>query len=406
MKKITLLASILFATMANAQPYALPFQETFSTVVSGTAYDQTTLNEVLSTKGWEYVQPTSTAGATRISFKTLGEGGYMMTPELNVTSGSALEINLVARMFKNDLGSDAAAKKTNNLHRNFYAVIGNDTVYDHQKLSYDMANGPLMQNLNRFMGTYIYDGPSPIKIKIFSTNTYQGVWGADAGTGIIPQDGMIIGNNTSAGNNTGTWILTRSGAGDTIPALNIAYGENIDLGTINEGVNTSGSVVTKSFLFKGINLQSTATFNDDASSTLKLATKEYSPASGVINENVGINITVPASNGTFVEKVTLTADGDRSNSATNTAKMPTRTIWFTYTVSGVTGLNNLNINNLNVISQNGKLTITSDKTEDIEIYNLLGVRIAQFNSNRAEFTVAKGAYLVRTAQFSTKVLVR
>lgn len=404
MKKITLLMSLLLAISTHAQqPYSLPFTETFSTVVNGASYDETSLNNVLATKGWIYAEPTSTAGVSRISFKTLGEGGYMFTPELSVSSGSALEINFVARMFKNDIGSDAATKKTNNLHRNFYAVIGNDTVYDHQKLSYDMAN-PLMQNLNRFMGTYIYDGTSPIKIKFFSTNTYQSVWGETAN---INQDGMTLGNNTAAGNNTGMWILTRSGEQDTIPALNIAYGENIDLGLIDGSINAPGSVLSKNFMFKAKNLQNAATFNDDASVSLKLDSKDYTPISGIINENVGLKITVPASNGTYIEKVTLVADGDRANGATNTAKMPTRTIWFTYRVSNIsTSINNVNINNMKVVTENGKMRITSDKIEEIEVLNLLGVRIAKFVSNQTEMTIAKGAYLVRSAQYSTKVLVR
>jgi len=63
--------------------------------------------------------------------------------------------------------------------------------------------------------------------------------------------------------------------------------------------------------------------------------------------------------------------------------------------------------NLSIATFNGKLAITSEKLENIEIYNLLGERIAQFNNTyKAEIALAKGVYLVKSANNSTKVLVR
>ncbi len=409
MKEITLTLALLglMSTTINAQgPYSLPFQETFSTVVSGTAYDQTTLNDVLSTKGWEYVQPLGTAGNTRISFKTLSEGGYFLTPEITVPTGTALEINFVARMVLNDIGgTDNAIKKANNLHRNFYAVIGNDTVYDHQKISYDMAN-PLMQNLNRFMGTYIYDGTSPVKVKFFSTNTYQGVWEGKA-------DGLIFGNNTTSGNTSGTWILSRSGAADTIPAINIAFGENIDFGTIDRNLNASGTVVAKTFPLKGKNLKNFQTlvespidFTDDASATIKLPVKNFTPVSGAINQTVTANITVPANVGTYTEKVTVVTDGDRASSATNALKQPTRTIWFTYNVVDTsTGLDAASLG-INIFSSNGKINVNSANVVDVQIYNANGLLQKQiFSTNSTSIEMPKGLYIVKAGSVVTKIVL-
>jgi len=411
MKKITFILSLLglSSIVANAQgPYSLPFQETFSTVVSGTAYDQTTLNEVLVTKGWVYAEPTPLliAGPAKISFKTLAQGGSFMTPEIMVpNSGRALELNFYARMLLNDLGSTTADKKTNNLQRNFYAVIGNDTVFDNQKLGYDMEN-PQMQNFNRFMGTYIYEGASSIRIKFFSTNTYIGVW---SGVGKVNADGMIFGNN--AGN--GTEILSRLDATDTIPAINIAYGENINLGTIDKLNNATGTTVAKTFALKGKNLRNLQTlvespvdFNDDVSTTIKLPTKNYTPSLGSLNETVTANITVPSATGTYKEKVTVVTDGDRATNATNSSKRPTRTIWFIYTVVDTsTGLDAVSLG-INIFAANGKININSSNTCDVQIFNASGAIVHSLNTiNNAAIDLPKGLYIVRAGSIVSKIVL-
>jgi hypothetical protein len=109
MKNITLIIStvIMSALFVKAQgPYSLPFQETFSTLSLGVAYTEETLNATLATKGWGYPVPKSVTGPTtvRVHTKSISEGGYILTPEINVPSGTALELNFVMRAFLNDIG--------------------------------------------------------------------------------------------------------------------------------------------------------------------------------------------------------------------------------------------------------------------------------------------------------------
>ena len=71
------------------------------------------------------------------------------------------------------------------------------------------------------------------------------------------------------------------------------------------------------------------------------------------------------------------------------------------------GVKNVNANNLKVNVVNGKLTISSDKPENIEIYNSIGAKIGQFmNTNHVQTNLFNGIYIVKNNTFSTKVLVR
>jgi hypothetical protein len=396
------LSDYLISTARNkeiegSQVYQLPFQELFLGASTANVYTTEVLNASLGTKGWEIGQPiTRTSPSTTsngIAFKTLSEGGYLLTPEIDVQSGTSLEINIIGRLLLNDILTPD--RNQNNLQRNFFVVIGNDTVYDHHKMSYNVA-APLFQNPIRWMASYIYEGQSPIRAKLFSTNTYEGVW-----QDLL--DGMIIQSRPDIANNTG--LLVRQT--DTVPALNIALGHTIDLGSININDNQQGTIVNKSFLLKGVNLVGSVDLSDAEAGSISVPAKSYIPVQGSINEQVPVQITVPAALGNYKEKVTLVADGNRANNTTNVLIRPTRTIWFTYTLKdGVSGLKKKENDSLKISSENGILKIHSVIPKDISVFTISGVLL--FHGSRIsqkEITLPKGIYIVKSDTDMFKIVL-
>lgn len=73
----------------------------------------------------------------------------------------------------------------------------------------------------------------------------------------------------------------------------------------------------------------------------------------------------------------------------------------------ISGLAANRANDLKIRTDNGLLRISSDKVEDITIYNILGAKLAHFNQvNNAEMALQSGAYIIKTAASSVKVLVK
>ncbi len=371
--------------------------ELFSSTNGNVVYNNESLNDVLSTQGWEIAESFASGSASnRFNFKTIAEGGYLLSPELDIPSGTAIELNMVARMVQNDIGgSDTELKRTNNLHRNFYMVIGNDTVYDHQKVSAGMAN-PLFQNFNRFMGTYIYDGPNPARVKFLASNTYQDVWEDK-------QDGMVMGNNTGAGNNTGVLIRQLT---DTIPAINIAYGQHFNLGDINMDSYTPGSVYTATFPLKGVNLRQNVVFDDTEATRLSLPVKTFSPIHGKINTWVSAEIEVPALPGTYSAKVTVAADGFRASGVTNSAQTLERTVWLTYSVGDFTSVNSSVANQVYTYVSDRKIQVRSSDVIDVAIYNISGMLLKKFEQiESVEVDMPSGVYIVKAGSKISKIIL-
>ena len=138
-----------------------------------------------------------------------------------------MEINFIDRPMLNDILTPDRNK--NNLHRNFYVVIGNDTVYDHHKMSYNVST-PFFQN--------------PIR------------W-----------------SRPDIANNTGLLIRQT----DTVPALNIALEHTFDLGSIDRDENQPGTIVNKSFSLKGVNLVGSVDLSDAEAGNISLPVKSYIP---------------------------------------------------------------------------------------------------------------------------------
>ncbi|MCK9507643.1 MAG: SGNH/GDSL hydrolase family protein [Pigmentiphaga sp.] len=376
----------------NVEAYQLPFQETFTGTTTATTYNTGKLNASLSTtQGWQIEQsitrtPVLTPG---VAVSTISEGGYLRSPEIDIPSGTPINIFLNARMALNDSGTDAAEKQTNNNHRNFYITIGNDTVYDHQKISYSVA--PRMQNPGvQFLGSYIYEGNDPATLKFFASNDYQGVW-ADKSDGFVMINSRVTENN------------------DLVPAINIPYGTSKDLGMIDLNITSAGSTIQRTFPLKGINLIQDVVFSDSESNTVKLPVKVYSPDAGSIDEDVTVVITVPAEEGIYTEKITVTADANGpSMAAPNKITdliQPTRTLWFTYSVDAGTGVH-LMSNPATITAHNQVIRIHSTTATNVKVYNLSGVLLHHLaKATSADIPVNKGVYVVKTESVVTKVVL-
>jgi len=394
----------------SAEPYSLPFQEMYNGLVSDVEHTSDFLNATLPTRGWEIAGSIATPnpqpspnpfgwkkpGDNNPCVKTIGEGGYLLTPAIDIPSGTPIEFSFMARMLVNDKGADNSAKIVNNLERNFYVTIGNDTVYDHHKMCYDIAK-PLFQNPNRWMGTFIYEGDGPARLKFFASNTFKGIWDGNP-------DGLAILSNGGEPtvDNTGTLVRETN----NYPALNIGFGHNIDLGTIALSEFPSGSTVHRSFSLKGINLSNKVTMSDESSVSVKLPVKTYYPVSGVVNEEVPIQITVPESTGTYIEKISLTADAVRVNNATETPNSPTRAIWFKFKVEETLGVGEEVYTSLEILAKEGAVHINSpEETTAVNVYSLSGILIKSLkNVQSAIIPLPKGVYLVQT-DFQVKKVI-
>ncbi|MCK9506934.1 MAG: T9SS type A sorting domain-containing protein [Pigmentiphaga sp.] len=416
MKKITCLLTlvVVFNFVKAQSPYNLPFQEMFVGVPSTVVYTTESLNDVISTPGWEIYGSIATPdpqpspnpfgwkkpSVTNPCVVTLDEGGYILTPELNIPKGTPLEVSFMARMLLNDKGADNSEKIENNLLRNFYVTIGSDTIYDHHKMSYTIAK-PLFQNPNRFMGTIIYEGDSPVRLKLFATNTLEGVW-------VDHPDGLSLLSSGAEPTDANTGMLIQENT--TIPALNISLGHNIDLGTISLSEHPAGSIVNKSFELRGVNLTGNEITNDvvlsdDEAVHISLPTTIYTPVEGVVDEVVPVDITVPSESGTYKEKITLAANAIRMNNANTFNERPTRTIWFTYKVEGASGLNDTKVP-VEVFASDGLVRINSPIMLDVTIYNLSGALVhAKKHVQTAQIALDKGVYLVKTGSQVTKVVL-
>jgi hypothetical protein len=201
-------------------------------------------------------------------------------------------------------------------------------------------------------------------------------------------------------NNTGTLVR----ATDTVPALNISYGHNINMGTINLNTNPAGTTVNKSFSFKGVNMVGDVVLSDANATNISLPVKTYVPVSGSVNETVALNITVPANPGTYTEKLTVVADADRANNTTNTMIRSTRSIWVRYSVTDTSTDIDALTTKTQITTTNGLIRIQSPTATDVEVFSTSGVLIKNLkNVANATFNLPKGLYMVKTGSQITKI---
>jgi len=137
-----------------------------------------------------------------------------------------------------------------------------------------------------------------------------------------------------------------------------------------------------------------------------LPVKTYYPVSGVVNEEVPIQITVPESTGTYIEKISLTADAVRVNNATETPNSPTRAIWFKFKVEETLGVGEEVYTSLEILAKEGAVHINSpEETTAVNVYSLSGILIKSLkNVQSAIIPLPKGVYLVQT-DFQVKKVI-
>lgn len=73
----------------------------------------------------------------------------------------------------------------------------------------------------------------------------------------------------------------------------------------------------------------------------------------------------------------------------------------------VSGVEDKQVSNLKIRNNNGLVNISSDKLENITIYNVLGARVADFHQVRdVEVPLTAGTYIVKTSSTNVKLLVK
>jgi len=115
-------------------------------------------------------------------------------------------------------------------------------------------------------------------------------------------------------------------------------------------------------------------------------------------------------NVTSLEGVTINPDAAVSNyfeMEGDAPKIITNSLGVKSVVRKTAGVNNVNNSDLFIRINNGLLTITSDKLQNIEIFNSIGAKVGQFlNTNNVSVNLLEGIYIVKSETFSRKVLVR
>jgi O-glycosyl hydrolase len=347
----------------------LPFTDYFSDLVANSSSLTTSdINGYADYKGWQ-VHNGYSSGADRmhVTHEAGSEDiGYFLSPEINFDG--PFELSFYARMRLNN-ASATLTQTENNAYRNFYAVIGNDTIYDHHA-----AGSSYFQNYNEWSCTYSYEGTARIKFFAYTEN---------AGDWVDKTDGLTFGPKSDCVSVTST----------TSPTINIAYGEEIDLGEVVQGASGENT-----FTLKGWYLNDGVTFSQDTDNQATISTLAYNPDNNnEIDEE--ITVTIDASDlelGTYTEKLYLNSDiGDFNE----------RTIWLNYEVTSVTSISTINYVHT-VYTQNKTIFIETAYITDIEIYTIEGQRIKQLsNINDASFTLTTGIYLVKIDNEVHKVAI-
>lgn len=347
----------------------LPFTDYFSNLVANSSSLTTSdINGYADYKGWQ-VHNGLSSGADRMHVTHEAgsdDVGYFLSPEINFDG--PFELSFYARMRLNN-SSATLTQTENNSYRNFYAVIGNDTIYDHHA-----AGSSYFQNYNKWSCTYSYEGTARIKFFAYTEN---------AGDWVDKTDGLTFGPKSDCVSVTST----------TSPTVNIAYGEEIDLGEVAQGATGEST-----FTLKGWYLNDGVTFSQDATNHATLSTLTYNPDNN--NElDEEITVTIDASElelGTYSEKLYLNSDiGDFKE----------RTIWLNYEVTSVTSISAINYVHT-VYTQNRTIFIEPAYRTNLEVYTIEGQRIKQeSNISDTSFTLTTGIYLVKLDNEVHKVAI-
>lgn len=345
----------------------LPFVEMFPNLSSkATTITNSDLNSFSTYKGWEIHNGLSSSTDRINVTATETDAGYFLTPEINFDG--PFELKFYARMLANDAGTTTSEKVTNNIPRNIFAVIGNDTIYNHKK------NGAtLYQNYNEWSCSFAYTGKE--RIKFFPGVSNQGAWQNIA-------DGLSFGAKT-----TGVKVQATS-----LPTVNVGFGKSIYMGEINRD-----EIKTFDFPLKGWNLSSALIIDQVPGSKINIATKRFEPQNGLLNNIVNIEINASSlANETHVEKITLRSENNQ---------IKERTIWLSFDVVQSTG-NEIIKSSFKLFTQGTKLIFQSDKLSGVKIYSISGVLIAESQPTlNTEFSLKSGIYLVKVENIIRKIII-
>ena len=294
-------------------------------------------------------------GGTRLDVAIgSSRNGELVSPDIQLEQ--PFKLTFKGRMILN------STVATYNAKRNFYAIMGNDTLYNHKK-----TGSTLYQNYVIWSSTFATSEPEPIRFTANSTNS-------DFAT-----DGLVIGE-----------ILIEP---TTEPTLNVGKGKMIDLGEVGAGQQFNGE-----FTLKGWNLTGdvNVTYTNPLFSTLIPETLTPT-AEKTIEKKFVWNFTAPTNIGNYVDKISVTGGGLTGG---------TNDIFVKLKVINATDINLLSDKSLRVYSLNNKLVVESEQLNDIQIFSIEGKSIKRYNkTSKIEVELKQGIYLVRIGNVLQKVVL-
>ncbi len=353
------------ATAFMAETVGLPFLDEFPNQVANSGPLSTSmLNDYTTYQGWT-VEGGGVVGGARVQVIASGN------PEAHITTPDILfdgpfQLSFYSRMIKSSIGS-GDTRTANDAVRNMYAIIGNDTIYDHHKA----GKSTLFQNFNKWTCTYAFSDIE--KVKFMSKVSSTGVWAGST-------DGLSFGPP----------IKIES---TTLPTLNVAYGHRIDLGDVK--IN---SIASYDFNIKGWNLSEGITLVSEDPTKSHVSTSTVDQSGGTIDETVRFSVSaVNAPLGENSTRVVLTGED---------SQIRTRHITFVYNVVNSLAVDDVQVNKLKVDVDHNRVTMNSEEALSHYYYNISGHCIASFNKvNYSTITLEPGVYIVKCGNATQKVLV-
>lgn len=361
---------VLKANVYSLSPIALPFVEPFPGLVSSAGpVTFVELNAMSQNKGWD-IKRGSDTGTDRIHvLSSVDNEGYIKTPE--IIFDGPFELKFFARMLLNNIGATNDEKNANNASRNFFAVIGADTIYNHK-----LSGSTLYQNYNEWTCTYAFNDIERIKFVPGVSN--EGVWeGKNDGFSFGPKDVSVRVQAT------------------TLPTVNIPFGSEIYIGEIS-----SGSTMNYSLPLKGWNLNEAITLSVSENSNIQLIKTEFEPdANKMIDEIFEFEInTSGLPEGAYTQVISLSGEANM---------IRTRYIRVAFDVFLHTNVDESNDLNIVVFSKNNSILINITKPIDVEVYSLTGALVARLKGDSSyRIETVRGVYLVKAGTEVKKVMVK
>lgn len=356
------------ASSYSSGVYNLAFQEGFPNVYpSLEPITSAVFNSFSNTKGWKVNGGISCVnGRVRLPSR---KDGSVETPEISF-DGTPVKVTFSARMLQGDIGDDDATKTLNNSDRNFYAVIGNDTVYDHHK-----AGATQFNTFKEWSFTYLPEA-ADMSVKFCSYNATNSVW-----------DDLTDGLEFRLDNSK------VSVAASSDPAINMAYSSSLDLGRV-----LVGESVVINYNVKAQNLGAPLFFNDDESNLITVAPSGVLPSSGAVDKDARITIDASIlSLGHYTDEFIVSGTD---------AEIGERTVKVSFDVVSTLASSVLPESKISVIVNQGHVEITTETPSEVMIYNLKGqMLVHQKDKVNFKFALSRGVYVVKVGTQVKKIII-